>query len=60
MSGCSDALWARAGGWAVRQTTAFIHYYAETIPDAYAETIPDGVETAKMRLLTVLEDPDLL
>ena len=48
--GFDAATKARARGWVVRQTAFFIHYYADTIPDAVA--------TAKLRLQAVLEDPD--
>jgi aminoglycoside phosphotransferase (APT) family kinase protein len=47
--GFDDPTWARARGWVVQQTTMFILYYSDTIPDAVA--------AAKLRLQAALDDP---
>jgi aminoglycoside phosphotransferase (APT) family kinase protein len=44
-----DATWARARGWVLQQTTLFILYYADKLPDAVA--------AARLRLQAALDDP---
>ncbi|MFC8732539.1 aminoglycoside phosphotransferase family protein [Luteimicrobium sp. NPDC057192] len=48
-AGYDDATWARARGWVLQQTLAFIPYYRSTLPAA--------VEGAWQRLGAVLDEP---
>jgi aminoglycoside phosphotransferase (APT) family kinase protein len=46
--GVDDATWARARGWVVEQTSLYIPYYADTLPEAAAQ--------ARTRLDAALND----
>ena len=48
-SGLDDATWARAKGWTIEQTVAFIPYYEHSMPGAVAAT--------RRRLHALLTEP---